>query len=65
MLKSGELLGHARAFAEDPLGTFTRFLDTFPNEEVVRARFGPFMDYGRDRRRRSAPAHVGGSWTGW
>ncbi|MEE8375612.1 MAG: cytochrome P450 [Acidimicrobiia bacterium] len=38
-------LGHTRAFTEDPLGMFSFLLDTFPDEEVVRVRFGPFMDY--------------------
>jgi len=45
ILRSGGLLGHTRAFVEDPLGMFQGLLDTFPNEEVVRVRFGPFMDY--------------------
>ncbi len=45
VLRSGGPLGHTRAFAEDPLGMFSRLLDTFPSEEVVRIRFGPFMDY--------------------
>ncbi len=45
MLRSGGLFGHTRAFTEDPLGMFQHLLDTFPDEEVVRVRFGPFMDY--------------------
>jgi cytochrome P450 len=45
VLRSGGLLGHTRAFADDPLGMFSLLLETFPNEEVVRIRFGPFMDY--------------------
>ena len=44
-LQSGRLMGHSPAFSEDPLGSFLDVLESFPDEEVVRIRFGPFVDF--------------------
>ena len=44
-LPSGRLMGHSPAFTKDPFGTFLDVLESFPDEEVVRIRFGPFVDF--------------------
>ena len=43
--RSGRLMGHNQAFSEDPLGSFLDMIELFPDEEVVRIRFGPFVDF--------------------
>ena len=45
ILRSGRLLGHTSDFTEDPLGGFLQVVDAYPDVEVVRLRFGPFIDY--------------------
>lgn len=46
MLPSSSLmLGSLRDFRGDPIGLFERLLEDYPDEDVVRVRFGPFVDW--------------------
>ena len=38
-------MGHLGAVVEDPLGSFLNMRESFPDEEMIRVRFGPFVDY--------------------
>lgn len=44
-LRSGRAMGHLHAVVADPLGSFLMMRESFPDEEMVRVRFGPFVDY--------------------
>ena len=38
-------MGHLGAVVEDPLGSFLNMRESFPDEEMIRVQFGPFVDY--------------------